>query len=336
MRSVPTFFATFVFISCIATAQTPDYKLSKSQVAVLAPVVVSGSNPVPGMWKVTHGDHVLWLLGTLSPLPADINWNSKHIGSVLAKSQEVLAPPKAKLRLGLFQRMTAIPLVYSAVKNQAGTNLIDILPKTMYSRWLRMNAKYDNGEERLNGYRPLFVAHVLYDNFLKKNGFDKPGRIDETVLDMAKASGVKVVKPIYEFSVEKPSNYVRDVISQEDGIECLSEVLNLAESGMDTMRSRADAWAVGDLDVLNGLPFVKMDVCLRTNGNPKILHQYGLDNLPMRAREVWMDEAGRALEDNSMTFAFLPIGLIYEPDGYLEMLRAKGYQVTRPGAPSQN
>ena len=32
-------------------------------------VVVAGVQPGPGLWKVRHGDHLLYVLGTQSPLP---------------------------------------------------------------------------------------------------------------------------------------------------------------------------------------------------------------------------------------------------------------------------
>src|SRR5262249_39937863 len=42
-------------------------------------IVVSGEQPGPGLWKVTKGDHVLWILGTLTPLPKRMTWRSGEI-----------------------------------------------------------------------------------------------------------------------------------------------------------------------------------------------------------------------------------------------------------------
>jgi hypothetical protein len=39
-----------------------------------AAVVVSGAQPGPGLWKVAKGDHVMWVLGTQSPLPKHMQW----------------------------------------------------------------------------------------------------------------------------------------------------------------------------------------------------------------------------------------------------------------------
>ena len=41
-------------------------------------VLVTGERPGPAMWKVSKGDHTLWIMGTLSPLPSKMTWRSKQ------------------------------------------------------------------------------------------------------------------------------------------------------------------------------------------------------------------------------------------------------------------
>src|SRR5262245_43034686 len=52
--------------------------------------VVSGEQPGPGLWKVSKGDHVMWVLGAYAPLPKDMIWRTKTIEARIAESQEVL------------------------------------------------------------------------------------------------------------------------------------------------------------------------------------------------------------------------------------------------------
>jgi hypothetical protein len=42
-------------------------------------VVVAGVQPGPGLWKVRHGDHLLYILGTQSPLPKNMTWRSDDV-----------------------------------------------------------------------------------------------------------------------------------------------------------------------------------------------------------------------------------------------------------------
>jgi hypothetical protein len=52
--------------------------------AQLAEVLVVGKRPGPGLWRISKGDHDLWIFGTLAPLPKQMIWDTtdieKHIG----------------------------------------------------------------------------------------------------------------------------------------------------------------------------------------------------------------------------------------------------------------
>ena len=70
--------------------RNPDHEIS-------TPIVISGAQPGPGMWKVSKGDHVLWVLGTLSPLPKSMEWQSRDVEAVFAQAQEVMSAPGCRL-----------------------------------------------------------------------------------------------------------------------------------------------------------------------------------------------------------------------------------------------
>ena len=75
--------------------------------AELPTVVVTGEQPGPGLWKVTSGDHVLWILGTLSPLPKNMHWQAREVEEAIASAQEVLDPPHIKVdaNVGFFGKL---------------------------------------------------------------------------------------------------------------------------------------------------------------------------------------------------------------------------------------
>ena len=70
-------------------ASTPD----PAPIRDLETLVVHGVQPGPGLWKVSKDDHVLWILGTASPLPDRIQWQSGEVEAIVARSQQVLLPP---------------------------------------------------------------------------------------------------------------------------------------------------------------------------------------------------------------------------------------------------
>jgi hypothetical protein len=48
---------------------TPPTPATPADTTTLETVLVTGEQPGPGLWKVSHGDHVLWILGAQYPLP---------------------------------------------------------------------------------------------------------------------------------------------------------------------------------------------------------------------------------------------------------------------------
>src|SRR5688500_1469285 len=100
-----------------ATAAKSD-AVGEDDVVDLDTIVASGAQPGPGLWKVSKGDHVLWILGTLSPLPKRMQWQSERVERVIASSQEVLASPSVKLdtNVGVFRGLFLLPSLFKARK----------------------------------------------------------------------------------------------------------------------------------------------------------------------------------------------------------------------------
>ena len=97
MRLLPAFLLSLCMASpamAQATEEAPSTKHFDSEgVLELETMVVTGAQPGPGMWKVSKGDHSLWVLGTLSPLPSGISWKSDEVRSILEQADQVLGMP---------------------------------------------------------------------------------------------------------------------------------------------------------------------------------------------------------------------------------------------------
>ena len=46
-------------------------------------VVVVGKRPGPPLWKVTNGEHTLFILGPLEPLPKSLEWDSESVAWII-------------------------------------------------------------------------------------------------------------------------------------------------------------------------------------------------------------------------------------------------------------
>ena len=85
------------FISLAALGQTAPALPSPDAAVTLAPMVVTGVQPGPALWKVSKHGHVMWVLGITSPLPKGMRWDSSKLERLIASSQLVLRPPSMEI-----------------------------------------------------------------------------------------------------------------------------------------------------------------------------------------------------------------------------------------------
>ena len=322
--------------STAATAPPPPVP---SDVAELAAVVVTGVQPGPGLWKVTRkdpatGDHVLWVLGTLSPLPQSVQWQSHELEQVISESQQVLLPPAVtfKADVGFFGKLFLLPSAYSARKNDDGQTLQQVLPPPVYARWQVLKQKYIGNNRGIERWRPIFAAQELYRKAIKANGLSKTGGIQASVDALAKRYGVKEVPTSYQVVIEHPRAALQAFKSSAPhDTTCFIRTLDSIEQDMPAMKARANAWATGDLQTLRELPDSdRRDACVSALAEAGFAHTLGLDDVPAKQQAVWLTAARAALGSNAQTFAMLPMAELLKPDGYLAKLQAEGYGVEAP------
>ena len=119
--------------------------------------------------------------------------------------------------------------------------------------------------------------------------------------------------------------------SSLDDIECFSKTLDRLETDLDAMRTRANAWATGDVIALRNLPYHdEREDCESAVLNSEMAQEQGLQDIKKLLKSEWLTAAETALATNESTFAMLPMAELYKPDGYLAALQAKGYAIERP------
>lgn len=155
-----------------AQAAAPTAAVELPEVRDLAPIVVSGVQPGPGMWRVSRDGRVLHLLGTLSPLPRDIDWISRDVEAVIAQSQEVLQPPSVAVDsgVGMFRSVLLIPSALKARRNPDGKILDEVVPADDYARWSALKARYIGRNKGVEKWRPIFAARELCQAAIWKSG----------------------------------------------------------------------------------------------------------------------------------------------------------------------
>ncbi|MFD0727524.1 TraB/GumN family protein [Lysobacter brunescens] len=301
----------------------------------LEAIVVSGRQPGPGLWKVTRGGNVMWILGTQSPLPKRMDWDTAQVERRLSESQELLLPASVSLDadVGFFKGLLLLPSLLKARKNPDEKTLSDIIPPAQYARWQVLKQRYIGSDKGVEEMRPLFAAMELYGKAINRSGLTLDSVISETVTKLARRHDVKTTDPKVVIKIENPKVLLKEFQRTTlDDTACFERTLSRIEGDLGLMTTRANAWAQGDVEALRDLQArnTQWAACRDAFTNSALARKAGITDMEARVRKSWLDAAEAALARNRSTFALLSTADLLSPDGYLAALAAKGYMVEEP------
>jgi uncharacterized protein YbaP (TraB family) len=320
--------SVLVVTTTVTCAAEPPSLAPVADAAPTEEVVIEGKHEGPRMWRVAKNDHVLWVLGTISPLPRKMTWQSDSVETVLQETQEVL-PAWPSIGVGA-NPFTALRLYFTWRKIQKSPDhmkLQEQLPPELYARFSALRARYAPRDNKLEELRPMLAGGKLLDDALDVSGLTMRNEVQQTVLKLASKQGVKVHQT--KMKVEDPVNVLKDLgdTPKESEIACLAAIVGRLETDLGPMQARARAWALGDVNTLRSLPHSVDDriACLAAVSN-----SVRIRNIVMRAQDDWLIEAEDALRRNKSTLAVQSMDRLLGNDGILATLRAKGYTVEGP------
>ncbi|HEX7369948.1 MAG TPA: TraB/GumN family protein [Rhodanobacteraceae bacterium] len=307
-----------------------------SSITTLAAVTVTGVVPGPGLWKVTRGDHVLWILGVVPTLPAHVEWQPAQVAGIIATSQVVIEPPGVKLKVDTswFGKLFLLPSIYRAQRNPDGKTLQQVLPPPLYAQWDVVRQRYFGNDRGIERYRPFVAAAKLMKRALKANGLHGDGAVTDKVKALATQYHVKLETPQAVLEIREPRQALNAfAASSTDGIACLGLVVDMVEHGIPDLKTRANAWATGDIATLRRVPAsAYRDSCKSAVMGAGFAKSLGISDLPARIEGHWLADADATLKANPRSFAVLPMHDLLDAHGYLAALALRGYTITAPDA----
>lgn len=325
-----------VLLSLLAGGVAPAAAQSTDAVAELEPIVVSGVQPGPGLWKVSKDGHVLWVLGVLSPVPKDMQWQTAEVAERIGESRQVLDMPNAAFdaNIGFFGRIALAPSLVGVRNNPDRRKLADVVPEAQYARWSVLKQKYIGRSGKVEKWRPLFAAMELYKHAIESIGLRSSREVVRTVRGIAESAGVELVPVKLEIGIDDPKAAVKQFKkSTLADLECFDMTLDRIEGDLGLMARRANAWATGDLDALRSLPYKdQMRSCMDAALSAEVLRDRGIGDLDERVERIWVDAAKAAIARNDSSFAMLPMDRVVAADGFVARLAAQGYVVEAPDA----
>jgi hypothetical protein len=300
---------------------------------LLDEVLVTGSQPGPGMWRISRGENTLWILGTVSPLPRRMEWNSSDVEAVIVASQRVIGPPSVSFAgIGRVRGLFLLPALLGARKNPDDARLEDVLPAPLYQRWRQAKAQHLPRNRTVERWRPIFAAQKLYAEAIEGLGLRFGGVVWPVVERTAKRNDIEIVTPSIEVQLEQPRQAIKAFgRSALDDLECFQLSLDRLELDLGNARARALAWAEGDLERIAALSQVDPGpACIEAVLSSSVISGQGLADLPQRLRAAWLEAVDQALLEHAQSFAILPMNFLLGDDGALARLERRGYRVEAP------
>jgi hypothetical protein len=301
----------------------------------LETVVVSGLQSGPGLWKVSKGDNVLWILGTVAPVPKKMQWYSPQAETALAQSQELIGAPgfSAKMSMGgMFKAAFAMPTIMRARRNPDDKTLREVLPADLYARWLPLKARYLGEDDAVEEWRPIFAAGELYKAAIKDAGLQFNNGTDERIEELADKYKLKRTSTKIHAEITEPKKLAKSFANAAvDDIACFRSVLDRLDVDVNQAAQLANAWAVGYMPELTRLSRrVSVASCLEAIAKTDAMRSLGMADAKQRSHALWMKAVDAALANNKSSFATLPVSELLEAGGLWEKLQAKGYTLQVP------
>ena len=318
----------------VAAHNAPASPSTGVAVTNLQAVVVRGAQPGPGLWKVSHEGHVMWVLGVISPLPKHMQWQSSEVEQAMAGSQQVLQLPAVKLKtdVGFFGKLFLLPSLFRARKIPDGGTLQQQVSATDYARWRVLKKKYIGHDRGIERWRPIFAALQLFRKALRQHDLDFGADVGKAVERIAKRHDVPVKPVVWQLVINDPRAAIkRFTRSGLDGTTCFHRTVSTLESQLPQIVRSANAWATGDITALRSVPpDPAREACLAAVTETGLARQLGMDDISARIEASWITAVQQSMRIHRQTFALMPMRELLKRGGPLDDLQALGYTVQPP------
>jgi uncharacterized protein YbaP (TraB family) len=289
-------------------------------------VVVTGERSGPGLWQVTRGNGTVWILATVAPLPKDITWRSRELEDILAGASGVLV--SKHLEVGIIRVLWLLLTQRQVLMLPGGQRLKDVMPADVYARFAAQRAKYTKDPQKWERFRPIIATAFLQEDALSRVGLSNRLDLGGEVRSLARKHDVPVDE-ITVAGIKDMLDTLKTVPPQTEE-RCVAGALATIESGLPRLVERARAWATGDVERLERLPYSsEVDDC-----RSALEADATAGDLVERIRRTWLASIDRRLDRGGVTVALVNMDLLLEPGGLLDLLRAQGCRVEAPGAPT--
>lgn len=305
----------------------PGAAQTSGEAPTIEEITVIGRYPGPPLWKVTSGNHTLWIFGELSPVPKGLDWDPRNAERVLERAGVVIGVPGVDT--GTYNPIRLFRLFRQArrlMRLPEGTTLAEQMPAELYARYTALRTRHlpklDEDDEDL---RPALAAMRLYGAALDDTGLTMASDVEKQIERRMRRSRAEEADVRVEVEPEAVLGEFAKVTPEAE-LACFASIMTSIETDLEGMKQRANAWAIGDVEALKRFDYPdSQGNCLEA-----LFSAPGFVELRDELYAKWLSEAEHALATYDSSFAMLPMWELVADDGLLAQLAARGYTVTAP------
>ena len=328
------FFTVAVLIGwhVITDTSRASTALASSQTTAALPAVQVDQYG-PAIWGVSKGNHVLWIVGSVSPIQKDLKWNSANVTELMKTARVFIAEPNANFGklLPILRSLQVDWLEHHQWReNPHGAVLSNILPNSIYEQWLELWAKYGNGHHPPDRLTPYYAQKMLYKRFRGHYGL-KERYVDHALIHIARHDGLRVRHPIINQDVNhfEKTFLLTHKLLDGDHFSCFRATLGRVAHDYSKIYYRAKAWAVGDVSQMDYLKPTSRHSChWNAQDNAAYVNEYDGQNLRFEHRIL--DYYERIVQKYPVAVTVLPISDLLNSKGFIDQFRKLGYGITDP------
>ncbi|HUG72608.1 MAG TPA: TraB/GumN family protein [Steroidobacteraceae bacterium] len=239
----------------------------------LEEVVVVGRLPGPPLWKVTNGDHVLWILPLINMYPKKMEWESARVEALIAQSEEYIERPRAVQGISTANPLTLLRVAGLARRGPRlpdGQTLADVLPAELHRRYSVLKARYLPRNTSIETMTISAAGGQLQRQILDQenletlsyNRVDSPQLITDKLRQWLKRNKtIRRTNPTHgtmHAISGKDIKMVRNALEEASTsaafgsweAACFEKIVAYFENDLEPVKKRANAWAQGQADDL--------------------------------------------------------------------------------------
>lgn len=261
----------------------------------------------PALWLVEgpKGEQA-WLFGTIHALPAPVEWRSPRIEAALGQADRLV------LEVAAIEDDAGTARTFASLAQSPGQPPLD----ARVASDLRDDLSEDLASggippAQLDPYETWAAALMLQQALSRNDGSDSANGIDRAV---ARAWN----GPVEEFEGAAAQLAIFDRLPEDAQRAMLNAVLREGEERVATLRELEQAWARGDMALIDRLTAESFA------GQPVLL-----EALLTGRNRAWADRLETMLRSGARPFVAVGAAHLAGKDGLPAMLSARGWKVTR-------